>query len=73
MPYTNFVFSLEKELINKLPQDSELRLQAENSTQIENSSRRMGKAHLLLGIVGIVVFIKVFFNVLNRRLGLVGF
>lgn len=73
MPYTNLVSSLEKELINKLPQDSELRLQAENSTQIENSNRRMGKANLLLGIVSILVFIKIFFNVVNRILGLFGF
>lgn len=72
MPYTDLVSSLEKELINKLPQDSELRLQTGNSAQIENSSRRMGKAHLILGIVGIVVSIVTFFNVINRILGLFG-
>lgn len=38
-PYANLVSSLEKELIDKLPQDSELRLQAEDSVQLENSSR----------------------------------
>lgn len=72
-PYTGLVSKLEKKLIDELPQDSELRLQAGNSAQIENSSRRMGRAHRLLGIVGILVFIATFFNVLNRILGLLGF
>ena len=69
-PYANLVSSLEKELIDKLPQDSELRLQAEDSVQLENSSKRMSKAYLLLGIVGILVMITTFFNVVNRILGL---
>ncbi len=69
-PYANLVSSLEKELIDKLPQDSELRLQAEDSVQLENSSKRMSKAYLLLGIVGILVLITTFFNVVNRILGL---
>lgn len=67
-PYTGLVSKLEKELIDKLPQDSELRLQAGDSTQIENSKRRMGKAHLILGVVGILVMIATFSNVL-RHLG----
>ncbi len=69
-PYANLVSSLEKELIDKLPQDSGLRLQAEDSVYLENSSRRMSKAYLLLGIVGILVMITTFFNVVNRILGL---
>lgn len=71
-PYANLVSSLEKELIDKLPQDSELRLQAEDSVQLENSSKRMSKAYLLLGIVGILVLVTTFFNVVNRILGLFG-
>lgn len=71
-PYTGLISMLEKELINKLPQDSELRLQAGNSAQIESSSRRMGKAHQLLGVVGLIVLIEVFLSVL-RRLGMLGF
>lgn len=69
-PHANLVSSLEKELIDKLPLDSELRLQAEDSVYLENSSRRMSKAYLLLGIVGILVLITTFFNVVNRILGL---
>ncbi len=65
-PYTGLVSKLERELIDGLPQDSELRLQAGNSTQIENSSRRMGKAHLLLGVLGILAVAAAFFNVLSR-------
>ncbi len=71
-PYTDLVSKLEKELINKLPQDSDLRLQAGNSAQIENSNRKMGKAHQLLGVVGLIVLIEVFLSIL-KRLGVLGF
>ena len=71
-PYAGLLSRLERELIDELPQDSELRQQAVNSIQIENSSRRMGKAHLLLGAVSILVIAAAFFNVL-RHLGLLGF
>lgn len=68
-PYAGLVARLEGELLDRLPQESGLRLQAEGSRQIENSSRRMGKAHMILGIIGILVMIECFFNVL-RHLGL---
>lgn len=71
-PYTDLVSKLEKELISKLPQDSDLRLQAGNSAQIENSNRKMGKAHQLLGVVGLIVLIEVFLSIL-KRLGVLGF
>ena len=71
-PYTDLVSKLEKELISKLPQDSDLRLQAGNRAQIENSNRKMGKAHQLLGVVGLIVLIEVFLSIL-KRLGVLGF
>lgn len=44
-----------REPIDTLPQESGQRQQAEQSTRIENSSRRMGKAYPVMGILGILV------------------
>ncbi len=67
-PYADLVAELEKDLIDKLPQDSELRLQAGNGCQLEKSSGRMGRAYLFVGAVGILFMMAGFFNVLKRLL-----
>lgn len=64
--YAALIARLERELLDRLPQESGLRLQAEGSRRIENSSRRMGKAHLVLGLLGILVIIDCFINILKH-------
>ena len=71
-PYTGLVAGLEKKLINELPQDSELRLQAGDSIQIEDNKRRMDKARLILGAICLLFFMNALFNVL-KHVALLGF